>query len=219
VNKVAPEGCSGYGGGAHLTMFDVDQLNLLIRSRRTVKPAAYTDQIIPREVVDTILENGNWAPNHRKTEPWRFRVYAGEARAELAEALVALYEQCTPPESQRADKLEKLDKNPRRASHAIALFMARHGGGAPTKIPEIEEVEAVACAGQNMQLTAHAHGLGAFWSTGPMTYDEAATARVFGLEPGWRYLGVLFLGVPAEAPPEGVRTPVSEKTEWVGESA
>lgn len=195
-------------------MFEPDQINQLIRTRRTVKPADFSGEPIPQSTVEAILENANWAPNHGKTEPWRFKVYHGDARAALAEAMVKLYEETTPPEQRREEKLEKLAKNPRRASHAIAIFMERHGGGPATKVPEIEEIEAVACAVQNMQLTARAYDIGAFWSTGPMTYDDAAR-RVFGLAPGWRYLGVLFLGVPAAALPEGVRGPIGDKVEWV----
>jgi len=197
-------------------MYDVEQINHLLRTRRTVKPADMdSEREIPRAVVDTLLENANWAPNHGKTEPWRFRVYAGPARQQLAETLVELYEQTTPADQRRADKIDKLSRNPVRASHAIAVFRQRHGGGPATKIPELEEVEAVACAVQNLQLSAHAHGLGAFWSTGPMTYNETATARAFGLQPDWRYLGVVFLGYPKTEPKAGVRKPVADKTEWV----
>ena len=197
-------------------MYDIDQINQLLRTRRTVKPADMDpERTISRAIVETLLENANWAPNHGKTEPWRFRVYAGPAREQLAETLVDLYEQTTPADQRRADKIEKLTRNPVRASHAIAVFRQRHGGGPAGKIPELEEVEAVACAVQNLQLSAHAHGLGAFWSTGPMTYDEAATARAFKLEPDWRYLGVVFLGYPNNAEPKpGACKPVADKTEW-----
>ncbi|WP_157887063.1 hypothetical protein [Hymenobacter sp. PAMC 26628] len=43
-------------------------------------------------------------------------------------------------------------------------------------LPEIAEVEALACAVQNLALSAHAYGLGSFWSSGGVAYTEAAKA-------------------------------------------
>ena len=48
------------------------------------------------------------------------------------------------------------------SSAIIAVSMKRD---VTEKIPEIEEIEAVACAIQNMLLTATAYGLGTFWSS------------------------------------------------------
>ncbi|MCL0149365.1 hypothetical protein, partial [Klebsiella pneumoniae] len=68
-------------------------------------------------------------------------------------------------------KFEKLKNNPLLASHVIAIGMRR----TTTKnIPEIEDIEAVACAVQNIYLTVSAYGLGGYWTTGGVTYyDEA----------------------------------------------
>src|ERR687896_282965 len=41
---------------------------------------------VPRELVERILESAGPAPNHRLTEPWRFHVFTGKGRGELARA-------------------------------------------------------------------------------------------------------------------------------------
>ena len=51
------------------------------------------------------------------------------------------------------------------------MAICRKRGDNP-KIPELEEIEAVACAVQNMHLTAAAAGLGAFWSSPPILDTE-----------------------------------------------
>src|SRR5579884_2566018 len=48
---------------------DVEQA---IRGRRTHK--AFKREPVPRPLLDELLELGRWAPNHRLTNPWRFRV-------------------------------------------------------------------------------------------------------------------------------------------------
>ena len=85
------------------------------------------------------------------------------------------------------------------------------------KIPEIEEVEAVACAVQNLHLSAAAAGLGGFWSSPPILYDAEANAA-FEMGKKNRCLGLFYLGWPADGTdwPEGTRRPVEEKVEWLG---
>ena len=43
-----------------------------IRGRRTVK--AFAPEPVPRERLDELFELARWAPNHKLTQPWRFRV-------------------------------------------------------------------------------------------------------------------------------------------------
>ncbi len=33
---------------------------------------------IPDDIIWQLLENANWAPTHKFTEPWRFTVFSGE---------------------------------------------------------------------------------------------------------------------------------------------
>ena len=82
------------------------------------------------------------------------------------------------------------------------------------RLPEIEEVEAVACAVQNMCLTATAYGLGSYWGSGGITYFEDAKS-FFGLGAKDKLLGFLYLGIPKTMPPAGKRRPIEEKVTWV----
>ena len=68
----------------------------IIRRRRSVYPKMYNDQPIAEELIREILENANWAPTHRLTEPWRFRVFRGEALHRLGEFLSGKYRAGTP---------------------------------------------------------------------------------------------------------------------------
>ncbi len=100
---------------------------------------------------------------------------------------------------------------PPQCSHIIALGMHRNDDG----LPEIEEIEAVACAVQNLALSAHAYGLGGFWSSGGVTYTEEAKA-FFGLGPTDKLLGFFNLGYVRVPAPAGKRGPVQDKVTWVG---
>lgn len=191
----------------------ITMVNELIRTRRSIKPAEMSEAPLDRTLLDAILENANWAPTHGRTEPWRFKVYTGESRRRLAETLQDVYKATTPEVEFRAEKFEKLGKNPLLAPVVIVVWMQRQ---ASAVIPEIEEIESVACAVQNMHLTASATGLGAFWSSPPVVY-RAKLREALGLGPEDRCLGLFYLGWPKKVDewPEGRRKPIEQKVEWL----
>ena len=91
--------------------------------------------------------------------------------------------------------------------------MKRHAGKG---LPEVEELAAVACAVQNMYLTATACQLGCYWTTGGVTYDDSAKP-FFGLAPEDRLMGFFYIGVIAVPSPPGRRGPIEEKVNWIRE--
>ncbi|MEM6262741.1 MAG: nitroreductase [Bacteroidota bacterium] len=200
---------------ATLLNFNLDEVNRLIRSRRSIFPGQFSGEPVTREEVELLLENAHWAPNHGKTEPWFFLVFTGEGLKSLGQAHAELYKEATPSEVFQQKKYDKLLARPTECSHVIGICMKR---GENPKIPVIEEVEAVACAVQNMYLTATALGLAGYWSSGGMTYHEGMK-DLLGLGEDDRFLGFFMLGRPkGDAWPEGVRkAPWEDKVEWVEE--
>lgn len=182
----------------------------IIRERRSL----YTNMFSPEPVADTIIEkmlqNANWAPTHKLTEPWRFVVFKGPGLQALATFQADLYKRKAEESGDfNHEKYEKLRAKPSECSHIIAIGMERHD-----VVPEIEEVCAVACAVQNMWLTASAHHVGCYWSTGGITFYEEAKP-FFGLKEKDKLLGFLFIGTPkTEKWPRGKRKPAEDKVEW-----
>ena len=185
----------------------------LIRQRRSIKPVDM-DAARPVETVllTELIENATWAPNHGMTEPWKFHVFSGSSRQRLADGLSTLYQQTTPAAEFREDKLQKMGSIPLLAPVVIACVMERSGGG---KIPEVEEVEAVSCAMQNLMLSATAAGLGSFWSSPPVL-DTAEFQNWLGIRNQDRCIGLLYLGWPKPGLtwPRSARQPVAGKITW-----
>jgi nitroreductase len=195
------------------TPYNIEEINHLMRHRRSVFPRQYSGEQIDKAIIEQILENANWAPTHGKTEPWRFFVFTGNGIQKFAELQSKLYLELTSPEKFNKEKYEKMQKDPLSASHIIAIAMQRQKS---EKIPEIEEVEAVACAVQNMYLTATAYSLGAYWSSGGMTYMEEAK-EFFGLGEKDKLLGFFYIGKIAQPIPDGERSAVADKISWIEE--
>ena len=179
-----------------------------IKNRRAVFPAQYNDQPISREEVLTILESANWAPTHKRTEPWRFKVFHGVSQVALGKFLAETYKQTTENFSEFT--YNKFMDNPVKAGCVIAICMQRDP---KESIPEWEEIAATAMAVQNMWLTAHDMGIGAYWaSPGVLKYMD----RFIQMEEGEQCLGFFYLGKYDDELPEGTRkTSIEAKTVWV----
>jgi nitroreductase len=185
------------------------QINHIIRTRRSVFTQQFVPgKVIPDEIILQLLENANWAPTHKFTEPWRFTVFSGEGLQKLAEQQAAIYKEFAGDKFKQP-KYEQQKKMPMLCSHVISIGMKRHEG-----IPEMEEIAAVACAVQNMHLTATAYGIGAYWSTGGVTFIEEAKT-MFNLGPKDRLMGFFYLGYIAFPSTDGRRGAIADKVNWV----
>lgn len=179
-----------------------------IRTRR-MQPRV-TDEAPSREDVAELLELATRAPNHFRTEPWRFLVLKGEGKDPLARAIAD-------------EAVAGRGKTPEEAAEAARTAVAR----APVivvftcvpsddpKVIEQEEIASVAMAIENFLLAAHAKGLGAMLRTGGAAYDAAAR-RHLDLAPNEKVVGFVYLGPPAADRALTERAPAGTKTRWVG---
>ncbi len=190
--------------------FNLSEINELIRNRRTIYPEQYSDRQVHREQLEVILNNAQWAPTHGNTQPWRFKVFTQEARQRLSDFLAKTYLELTPADQQNDAKLAKMLKRPMLASAVIAVCMERQP---EEKILEIEEIEAVACAVQNMHLTCTAYGLGGFWSTPKLIYHPKMNTFL-GLNEKDKCLGLFYIGYPSIEWPAAHRKPLEYNSEW-----
>lgn len=193
--------------------YNLSEITALIKDRRTIYPEFYSERKVHKEQIDTILNSAIWAPNHGMTQPWRFKVFMQDGKKKLADFLEEMYVKHIPKERQTDLKRARMQNRPAAASAIIAVCMERQ---ASEKIPEIEEVMAVACAVQNMYLTCTAYGLGGFWST-PKFMSLPDTNTFLGLGKKDKCLGFFYIGYPSADWPKGQRKPIEYVTEWIQE--
>lgn len=186
--------------------------NGMVRRRRSIKPAEMSDEAVDTAILGNILENANWAPTHGMTEPWRFKVYEGDGREKLVAGLQEIYTKTTPKKDFRQDKHDGFRDKVMGAPVVLCICMKRQQ---IEKIPEVEEIAAVACAVQNIHLTASAIGMAGYWSSPALVYTDEMR-EFLGLGDKDRCLGLFYLGWPAdkETWPVGKRGPIQDKLEW-----
>jgi nitroreductase len=192
---------------------NLSEITEVIKDRRTIYPEFFSDRKVHKEQIERILNNAIWAPTHGMTQPWRFQVYMDDGKEKLGSFMHELYLKKIPKEDQKEIKLNRMTDRPKRASAVIAINMERQK---EERIPEIEEVEAVACAVQNMYLTCTAYGLGGFWSSPKLIYTKEMN-EFLGLGEKDKCLGLFYIGYPAQDWPKGQRKPIEYLTKWITE--
>jgi len=184
-------------------------INKIIKNRRATPPKFLAKKEIPKTLIELLLENANWAPTHKNTEPWRFKVYTGEPKQQLANDIYSLLtKKVTEGEPLNIQKIDKFKDALERVPVAIAIVFERD---AAERVPEWQEIAAVSMAVQNMWLTATSLGLGAFWSTPeflPLLND------VVEIQPGQKLLGFFYVGQIAMEYPSPGRGDIGAKVIW-----
>jgi len=183
------------------------QIDQIIRNRRAIYPPQYIDKEISKEDLMQILENANWAPTHKKTQPWRFKIIQGEAKVKLGDFLAEWYKENTAPEKFKEMKYKRTKKKADKSDTIIAICMHPD-----PSLPEWEEIAATACAVQNMWLSCSARNIGCYWSS-------PKSIKAFGnfhpLSEGEKCIGFFYMGYYQGDAPKGERTPIDEKLEWI----
>lgn len=180
-----------------------------IRKRRSVYANEFIKKELPEKLLEEILINATWAPNHKITEPWRFIVFRGKYLKEYGEYMAHFYKDFYTDLSAEAqkEKLDHLRNYPLNSACMIGVIMARNS---KINLPEWEEIAAVASAVQNIALTCTAHKIGSYWSTKSVAIDYVAQ---FDLAENEKSLGLLYLGYyPKDLKSsKKKRTPLSKK--------
>ena len=161
------------------------ELEHAIRTRRTHK--AYSPEPLDRETLDELFELARWAPNHKLTNPWRFRVLGPGALERLKQAT--------------GDPMAAAKLN--RAPTLVAVSATQTGD----PVMDEEDVLAAATAAYVVLLVAHGRGLAGYWRT-PGVLRAAAGRTALRIPDDEHVLGLLHLGHARQEPRVPERTPV-----------
>lgn len=194
--------------------YNLSEITEVIKNRRTIYPEMYSSRKVHKEIIEDILNNAIWAPNHKQTQPWIFNVFMEKGLEKISDFQSKLYYDKYKGEGFNEKKYDKLKKRPLISSVVIAVSVKKNE---KDKVPFIEEIEAVSCAIQNMHLTATAYGLGAFWSS-PKILETIEMNDFLGIKPKDKCIALFYIGYPKDNFwPKGQRKPIEYCTNWIKE--
>jgi nitroreductase len=183
----------------------------VIRTQRAHR--AFTDEPVPDEVVERVLEAATFAPSAENTQPWVFIVVRdADARARIGELNRQAWEGGGREFSRPRLSPEVFAKVEAGATGGIAnapvLVIV---GGDTSRCVEAVLEASVWPAVQNLLLAAQALGLGASLTTITTVFGDELRS-LLALPDHIRPLGVVPLGWPAKQLKPPRRAPVADKT-------
>ena len=186
----------------------------VIRSRRSVSqprmdPSREPDHDVAREA----LESARWAPNHKRTEPWRFYLLDDARIARLAELNAELLTRKGSKPDKVAGKLREWS-----VQKGVVIITCASAPEADA-VTRAEDRFAVACAAQNFMLHLWSQGIASKWSTArvwehegfwPLLGKAGAPEATAGDGAPEEVMGLFFYGHALDAPPAKRNKELSE---------
>ncbi|SEG41657.1 Nitroreductase [Halpernia humi] len=167
-------------------MEEIEILKKIIENRKSYYPKDFLQEEIDEEIIDQILYSAQFAPNHKKTKPWRFKIFQNLDKDVLGEEMAELYKNGTTKENFLEKKYLEIQEKVKKSAAVIAISVNFSG-----LLPEWEEIAATAMAVQNMYLTCTALQIGCYWST-PAVKDELG--KFLELEENQKCIGLFYVG-------------------------
>lgn len=169
---------------------NLGDFSALARERRT-NMMVQTDVAVPSETVQALCELAQYAPNHKRTWPWRFAWAEGEGRARLGNVIADAMELHGDPPDKVSQRRTKYLRTP-----AVLIVGSAAGD---SELRTAENRDAAAAGVQNILLAASAQGLASYWSSCPKGTNEA-TAALCGFDVGTTIVAIIYLGWANGAP-------------------
>lgn len=181
-----------------------------LKDRRSTYPQDFLGGDISESDLRDIMDTARYAPTHKKTEPWRFKVLTGETKCDCGQFLADAYDSAKG--KQNSFKGRKLITKFDQSSAVILIFMHRDE---KESIPEWEEIAATSMAVQNIWLAAGEKGYGGYWSS-PKSFADMRDFPPLEIHERERFLGFFFMGRKAEGDEElPKRKPLDEVVQWL----
>jgi len=176
----------------------------VIETRRSIR--SYTEQSVPIELVEALLDTAIYAPNHKLREPWRFVLAIEDRQTRYVDALMELLTARGQFETKTSEQRQQAEQKLREVPVYLTVLCQVQG----TPDQQLEDTLATAAMIQNLQLVATERGLGCCWKSGKHWFTPEYASLVDASE-NERVLGVIQIGWPAIVPPVKPRTSAKDK--------
>ena len=167
-----------------------EELRELVRARRT-DMMVDKDRALDDGTLEKLCELAMWAPNHKRTWPWRFAHVKGEARGTYGNTVADALATAGKDEDAVAKARTKFLRSP-------SLIVVGSAQG-EDQLRTDENRDAVAAGIQTLLLSATARGLATYWGSCPPPAQKAV-ADFCGFDPGTAIIGHIYVGWPTGAP-------------------
>ena len=160
----------------------------LITSRRS-SVLIDREKLVDESVINEMILAAQYAPNHKRTWPWRFASVTGAGRSRLGRVVSNAMAAHGDDPNKVSKALTKYERTPN------ILIIGSIPGDSDERTTENRDAVAAAC--QNLMLAATARGIATYWGSCPKGSHDAV-AEFAGFDPGTHIAGIFYVGYQAE---------------------
>lgn len=164
----------------------------VVKSRRTIRE--YTDEPVPREVVEKILDIARWSPSGSNVQDWRFVVVTERK-------LLKAIKMFSPGWIGGGNPVAVVICSDRKWAYEKAGPLAR----------DVMYLVHAGIVAQTIALLAHSMGLG---TNMIMSFSKEAVKQILSLPEHWDPVMIMLIGHPKHTPEPPPRLPLSELVVW-----
>ena len=62
----------------------------IIKSRKTTYPSQFSGKTLEDSIISELIEISNYAPSHKMTQPWVYRVFTSKTKAKLLNHILSI---------------------------------------------------------------------------------------------------------------------------------
>lgn len=192
-----------------------------LRSRRSIRkfaPKPVDDALLTR-----ILATATHAPSAHNRQPWRFAVLTQPApKSRLSDLLAADFRRDLAADGMPEPEINaRLQRSKSRILEAPVVVILCMDASEMDVYPDDKRyaaertmaIQSTAAAGLQLQLAAHAEGLGSVWTCGPL-FTPQTVRTALNLPESWEPQAMFFIGWPAEMPKPKALKPLDEVALW-----
>lgn len=181
-----------------------EALHRFLRTRRSLR--RFQQREVERAALERILQTGMYAPSAHNRQPWRFAVLTDfQTKFRLGEAMAAEFRRDLAADGLPDAEIETLvNRSKTRLNEApvvivLCMDMSEMDSYPDEKRQHAERTmatQSTALAGLQLQLAAHAEGLGSVWVCAPLFVPQIVQG-VLNLPESWEPQGMVFIGHPS----------------------
>lgn len=197
-----PDLLNGMFSDTTTTATGTADMHELLLSRRTINDFEPTLPDNWEPALDRAILAATYAPNHKRTEPWRFHLLGKEAIQRVCE----LNAELVTAKKGAATGEKKLKRWLLMPGWLVVTQVieddSKHDSSLLSPNGSVrEDFAAVCCAIHNLCLSLHADGIGTKWTSGPVNFDSKFGTAVGGIPKNERVVGTLWFGTASATPP------------------
>jgi F420 biosynthesis protein FbiB-like protein len=192
-------------------------LHEFLRSRRSIR--RFQPKAVDREILTRIIDVATHAPSAHNRQPWRFAVLTQpQLKSHLSSLLDVEYRRDLAADDLSEAEIEtRLQRSQARIMDApVVIILCMDLSEMDVYTDEKRScaertmaVQSVAAAGLQLQLAAHAEGLGSVWTCAPL-FSPGTVITALNLPESWEPQAMFFIGYPAREAKEKALKPLDE---------